>query len=129
MTKIITFIKPKIMQVFFLQYQILKPQEHINFAITYIKLLKSANFYCNFHILLMYYTFHCVLSHCTLHFALSFLLITLKSSCCASSDSSLFGKRSIIGQFNTQVATAEYEEQYTLSNTLYIAFENCYSFL
>ena len=35
---------------------------------------------------------------------------------------------SIMGQLNVQAATAENEELYTLSNIIYIVFQNSYSF-
>ena len=34
-----------------------------------------------------------------------------------------------MGQLIVQAATAENEDQYTLSNIIYIAFQNSYSFL
>ena len=116
----------------FLQYQLLKVQKRINQDeyCYHVKqfILVSANSYCNFHVIFKYYTldFHCELPHCIFHVSLSFLLIALENRCCPFSDSSLFRKRSIIGQLNVQ---AESEEQYTLSNIIYIAFQNCYSFL
>ena len=58
----------------------------------------------------MYCTFHCVLSHCNFHVSLSLLLIALESK---SNDS------------NVQAATAKNEEQYTLSNMIYIKLQNC----
>ena len=76
----------------------------------------------------MYYTFHCELPHCSFHVSLSFSLIALESRCCLF-DSSLFRKRSIMGQLNVHAAAAENEEQHTLSNIIYIAFQNSYSFL
>ena len=61
----------------------------------------------------MYCTFHCVLSHCNFHVSLSLLLIALESKHCYSNDS------------NVQAATAKNEEQYTLSNMVYIKLQNC----
>ena len=63
----------------------------------------------------MYYTFHCELPH-------------LKAGAAHSSDSSFFRKRLIMDQLNIQAVTAEKEDQYTLSNIIYIAFQNSYSF-
>ena len=77
----------------------------------------------NFFSYTMYYTFHCELPHCTFHVFLSFLLIVLKTRYC-----SFKRKKSIIGQLNVQGATAENEEQYTLSNIMYIGFQNSCSF-
>ena len=74
----------------------------------------------------MYYTFHCELPRCTFHVYLSFSLIAFAIA--HSSNSSLFRKRSIIGQLNVPAATAENEEQYTFSNIIYIGFQNSYSF-
>ena len=34
-----------------------------------------------------------------------------------------------MGQLNVQAVTAENQEQYTLSNIMYIAFQNSYYFL
>ena len=68
----------------------------------------------------MYYTFHCELPHFSFHVSLSLLLIALESR--YSSNSSLFRKRSIIGQLNIPAATAENEEQYTFSEIIYIGF-------
>ena len=65
----------------------------------------------------------------TVLFGLPFLFLWshLKVDPVPSSDWSLFCKRSTIVQLNVQVAIAENEEQSTLSNILYIAFQNCYS--
>ena len=76
----------------------------------------------------MYYSFHCELPHCTFHVSLSFLLIFFIDTV-HSSDSSFYRKRSIKSQLNVQAATAENREQYTLSNIMYIAFQNSYSVL
>ena len=53
----------------------------------------------------------------------------LKAGTVHSNNSSLFRKRSIISQLNVPAATAENEEQYTLSNIIYIGFQNSYTFL
>ena len=66
----------------------------------------------------MYYTFHCELPHCNFHVSFSFYQSHLKECAVHSSDSSLFCKRSIMSQLNVQTATAENEEQYTLSSIL-----------
>ena len=42
---------------------------------------------------------------------------------------SCFCKRLSIGQLNVQAETAEKEEQYTLSNIVYITFQNFFLFL
>ena len=137
MTKIITFLKPKGRKQYiccFLQYQILKAKKHINHDeyCCHVKqfILASAT-----HIVIsiffsytMYYTFHCELPYCTFHVSLSFLFIALESRYCPFKQSSLFRKRSIIGQLNVSAATAENEEQYTFSNIIYIEFQNSYSF-
>ena len=62
-------------------------------------------------------------------FRFLFYLSHLKEGAVHSSDSSLFRKLSIISQLKKQAATAENEERYTLSNIIYIAFQNSYSFL
>ena len=79
----------------------------------------------------MHYALHCVLQHCTFHASLSFSFFCsyLKAGAVHSNDSSLFRKMSIIGQLQVQTATAENEKQYALSNIIYIAFQNSYSFL
>ena len=61
----------------------------------------------------MYCTFHCVLSHCNFHVSLSLLLIAVESKHFYTNDS------------NVQAATAKNEEQYTLSNMIYIKLQNC----
>ena len=66
----------------------------------------------------MHYTFQCVFSHCTFHVSLSFLSITLESRCCLSNDSS------IIGYLNTHAAMVQNEEQYILSNIIYVKLRN-----
>ena len=48
----------------------------------------------------------------------------LKAGTVYSSNSSLFHKRSIIGQLNEPAATAANEEQYTLSDIIYFGFQN-----
>ena len=53
----------------------------------------------------------------------------LKVGAVHSSDSSLFRKRSIMCQLNVQATTGENEDQRTLSNIIFIAFQNSYSFL
>ena len=53
----------------------------------------------------------------------------LKGDAVHLSDPSLFRKRSIIGQLNLQAATAGNQEQYTLSNKMYIALQNSNYFL
>ena len=62
---------------------------------------------------------------CTFHFYWSHL----KADTVHSSNSSLFRKRSIIGQLNVPAGTAENQEHYTMSKTIYIGFQNSYSFL
>ena len=92
-------------------------------------ILASDESYCNFQISFIYilhYALHCVLPYCIFHASLSFLLIV---GAVYSSHSSLFRKMSIIGQLQVQTATAENEKQYTLSNIIYIAFQNFYSVL
>ena len=61
-------------------------------------------------------------------FPFLFYWLRLKAGVFQSSDSSLFQKRSAMGQLNVLAATAENEEQRTLRNKIYIAFENFYSF-
>ena len=75
----------------------------------------------------MLYTvyFHTVLPMLPFLFYWSYL----KAGAIHSSHSSLFRKMSIIGQLQVQTATAENEKQYTLSNIIYIAFQNSYSVL
>ena len=91
-------------------------------------ILTSAKSYCNFHMLCT------ILSTANFHavppmFLFLFSWSHLKAGGVYSSDWSLFRKRSIMGQLNVPAAAAENEEQYTLSNTIYIAFQNLYSFL
>ena len=76
----------------------------------------------------MYYTFRCELPHCTLHDSISFLSIALESRYCPLMQFILVHKGSIIGQLNIPVATTENEQQYTVSNKIYIGFQNSYSF-
>ena len=140
MTKILTFIKPKGRKRYiccFLQYQILNKQKRINHDENwyYVKqpILASANSYCNFHILFIH-KLYATLSIVKLHTVLSMFRFLfnwshLKAGTVHSSDLSLSRKRSIIGQVNVTVATAENEEQYTLSNIIYTGFQNAYTFL
>ena len=65
MTRTVTFIKPKGRKKYiccFLQYQILKVQKHINHDKYWYHVkqftLVSANSYCNFHILFLYYVLY-----------------------------------------------------------------------
>ena len=83
----------------------------------------------SFHILctiLSTVYFHTVLS---LLFTFLFYWSHLKVGTVPSSNSSFFCKTSTIGQLNVSLETAENEEQYTLSNMLYISFQNYYLFL
>ena len=82
---------------------------------------------CSSHILcniLFILNFHTVL------FIFPFLFYWLHLKVCTVhlSNSSLFCKRSIIGQLKIPAATAENEEQYTYSNIIYIGFQNSDSF-
>ena len=149
MAKIIPLVKPNGRKQYiccFLQYQVLKARKRINLdstAITENSFLVSANSYCNFHILLIYYILYYPLWTFTLYFPcfpfffvdrlsmfpFLFYWSNLKVGTMHSSDSSLFRKRSIIGQLNVPTATAERKDQYTLSNIIYIGFQNSYSFL
>ena len=71
----------------------------------------------------MHYIFHYELPRCIFQVSLSFLL---KAAPAHSSDSFLFWKMPIIGQLNVPTAAAENEEQYTLSNIIYIGFQNSF---
>ena len=135
MTKIITFIKQKEENnTYAVFYNITMSTNRINWNEYYYHvkqfILVSANSYCNFHIFsyTMYYNFHCELPHCTFMFPFLFHWSHIKAGAVHSSDSSLFCKKSIINQLNIQAVTAENKEQYTLSNIVYIAFQNSYSF-
>ena len=121
LNKIITFIKPKGGKQYiccFLQYQILKAQEHINDGewCDHVNqfILEPANSYCNFHILFIYYVLYFPLctSHSTSIFPFLFYWSHLKVGAVPSKDSPLFRKSLTIGQLNVQSATAENEEQY-----------------
>ena len=137
MAKIITFLKPKGRKQYiccFLQYQILKAKKHVNHD-DYCYHVKQFILASATHIVIsiffsytMYYTFHCELPHCTFHVSLFFYLSHLNAGTVHSSNSSLFRKRSIIGQLNVSAATTENEEQYTFSNIIYIEFQSSYSF-
>ena len=103
-----------------LQHQNLKAQKSLNHDeyCYHIKqfVLTSAKSYCNFHILFIYYVLYFPLGTSTLNFpCFSFFFIDrtwkLKADAVHLSDSSLFRKRSIIGQLNVRAATAEYQEQ------------------
>ena len=137
MAKRITFKKAKGWEQYiccFLRYKILKAQElmyddkqryHVNQFI-----LALANSYCNCHILFIYHALYFPLCTSRLYFpcSLSILLIAFESRCYPNKRFILFRKRLTIGQLNVQVATAEIEEQYNLSNIIYIAFQNYYFF-
>ena len=77
----------------------------------------------------MYYTFHCELPHCTFHVSFSFLLIAFESRYRTFMRFVLVSQNVDIGQLNAPAATAENEEQYTLSNIIDIGFQNSCSFL
>ena len=80
----------------------------------FFHILCNILFILNFHTVLFMFPFLFYWSHlkvCTVH----------------SSNSSLFCKRSIIGQLNILAATAANEEQYTYNNRIYIGFQNSYS--
>ena len=137
MTKIITYIKSKGKKQYisyFLQYQILKARERINddeqcYHVNQF-ILESAGSYCNFHISFMYHVLCFPVCNFFLYFPyFPFFFTDVKVGAVPSSDSSLFQKGMTISQLNVQVSTAANEERYTLSNILYIAFHNCYSFL
>ena len=123
------------MHMLILQHQILKAQKSLNHdeCCYHIKqfIMISANSYCNIHILFIYYVLYFPLWTSTLYFPCFsfFLLIALESRCCLFKRFTLFRKRSIMGQLNVQAVTAENQEQYTLSNIMYIAFQNSYYFL
>ena len=53
----------------------------------------------------------------------------LKGGAVQSSDLALFREKLTVGQLNVQAAATENEEQYTLSNIIYMTFQNCYFFL
>ena len=55
-------------------------------------------------------------------FVFLFYWSNLKAGAAHLSDSSLFRKRSIVGQLNVQAATTENQEQYTLSNIIHTLF-------
>ena len=69
--------------------------------------------------------FHTVLSR----FPFPFYSLHVKAGAVHSSDSSLFRIRWTIGQSNVQAATAKNEGKYTLSNIIYIDFQNSSHFL
>ena len=140
MIRITTSIKPKGRKQYascFSQHQILKTQERIIHEEQCYQInqfiLASANSYRNFHMLFIYCVLYFPLCTFSLYFpCLALLLlfffffwIALESRCCQSSDFSLFHKSPTIGQLNVQAVTAENEEQYTLSTTIYIAFQIC----
>ena len=89
-------------------------------------ILESENSYCNFHIL--FYILSIVNFHTVLYmFSFLFYWLHLKKGTVYSSSSSLFRKRSIIGQLNVPAATAENGEQYFFSKVICIGFQNSYS--
>ena len=95
-------------------------------------ILASANWYCIFHIsCAMYCTFHCVLSHCNfrvLHQYLRCLCHWSHSKGNAVNQITwlCFYQSSTIDQSVKRTSLkAEKEEQYTLSNMIYIKLPNC----
>ena len=89
-------------------------------------ILESENSYCNFHIL--FYILSIVNFHTVLYmFSFLFYWLHLKKGTAYSNSSSLFRKRSIIGQLNVPAATAENGEQYFFSKVICIGFQNSYS--
>ena len=106
-------------------------------------ILASANSYCKFHIFLIYNVLYFSLWTSTPYFlcfpfffidrlsmfSFPFCWSHLKAETAHLVNSSLFRKRSIIGQLNVTAETADNEEQYTLSKIIYIEFQDSYSFL
>ena len=109
------------------------------YAVFYKSNLKSAKTYKSPWVLpsskTAYYGISKLIMQCPYSFRIlcdilfPFFFVHLKVCTVHSRTSSLFCKRSIIGQLNIPAATAENEEQYTYSNIIYIGFQNSYSFL
>ena len=125
MTKIITFIIPKGRKQYircFLQYQILKRMNHDEYnAIPWTSL------FWQHMVITIFFHIHYVLGFpiCTFTlyfpcFPFFFYWSHLKTAVVHSSESSLFHKLLI----KVQAATAENEEQCTLSNKIYFIFQN-----
>ena len=70
-------------------------------------------------------TFHCVLSQYTFHVCL-FYPLSSNANALNQSTHLFFRKSLAIRQLNIQAATTENDEQCTLSNAMYINFQNCY---
>ena len=74
----------------------------------------------------MYCTFHCTLSRFNFHVLLYLLLIARKQTMLIKRFNFVFIKvLPSVSQTNAQAVTAENEEQYTLSNIIYIKFLTC----
>ena len=74
----------------------------------------------------MYCTFHCTLSRFNFHVSLYLLLIARKQTMLIKRFNFVFIKvLPLVSQTNAQAVTAENEEQYTLSNIIYIKFQTC----
>ena len=85
----------------------------------------AAKTYCNFHILFMYCSLYFPLRTFTLHFLCFFFFFIDRHSKAVAVNQTIylcFCKRSTICKLNVQAATAVDEEQYTLSNIIYITF-------
>ena len=114
-----------------LQHQILKAQKSLNHDKYCYHILF---WHQQTHIVISIYFSYIILSIGNFHAVLSMFLFLyywshLKADAFHLSDSSLFRKKSIIGQLNVQAATAENQEKYIfLSNIMYIAFQNSCSF-
>ena len=140
MTKIIKFKKSKGKKKCircFLQHQTLKSKICINHDgyCYHVKqfILASENSYCNFHILFIYYVLYFPLRTTALYFScFSFFFIDCTWKQVLSilqAIHSCFTKGRSWVSTNVQTETEENEERYTLSNIIYIAFRNSYSFL
>ena len=125
----------KTIHMLILQHQILKAQKCLNHDeyCYHIKqfILTSANSYCDFHILFIYYVLYLPLETSTLYFPCFFLFYWshLKADTVHLSDLSLFCKRSIIGQLTYKLQQLKIKSNAPFINIMYIAFQNSYSFL
>ena len=92
-------------------------------------ILASANVYCIFHITFMCHVLYFSLCAFTLQFlCFAFFVIdrTRKQTLLIKRFNFVFTKDlPSISQSNVQAATAKNEEQYTLSNMIYIKLKNC----
>ena len=116
-----------------LQHQILKAKKRHGEYCYHIKqfTLTSANPYCNFHILFIYYILYFPLGTCTLYFpCFSFFFIdSLESMQSISVIYTYFVKGQSLVSWTYKLQQLKIKNNTPCKNIIYIGFQNLYSFL